>query len=86
MTSAFSLDSYGHYAANVSDTAYADGEADALWVGSLGDVQVIRPDNTQVAFLAVPAGTLLKVKSIRVEATGTTATGIVVLYHRKPRP
>lgn len=84
MTSSFSLDSYGHYAANVSDTAHADGEADAIYVGVAGDVQAIRPDNTQVQFKAMPVG-FHRIKTIRIEATGTTATDIVICYHRKPR-
>ena len=77
---------YAHYAANVSDTAHADGEADALWCPEAGIVQLIRPDGTQVA-VTVTAGTLLPFKHRRVEATGTTVadqTLLIACYLRKP--
>ena len=77
---------FGHYAANISDTAHADGEADALWCPEAGIVQLIRPDGTQVA-VTVIAGTLLPLKHTRIEATGTTVadqTLLIALYKRKP--
>lgn len=83
MTSVINKNLYGHAAAIVIDTPHADGEADAVYVGAAGNVQVILPDNSQVAFLAVPAGTILPVRSIRIEATGTTASDLVALYTRR---
>ncbi len=80
---AFNNPAYSHYAVNVSDTAHADGEAEALWCGGAGIVQVIRPDDTQIAFTVV-AGSLLPVRHKRIEATGTTATLLVALYTRLP--
>lgn len=84
MTSVVNTNLFAHFAANVADTAHADGEADALYVGGAGDVVVVRPDDTNITFSGVPAGTVLPVKNIRVEATGTTATGLIALYTRKP--
>jgi len=81
-----STETYSHYAANVSDTAHADGEADALWCPEAGIVQLIRPDGTQVP-VTVTAGTLLKFRHTRIEATGTTVadqTLLIACYTRKP--
>lgn len=78
---------FGHYAANVADTAHADGEADALWCPEAGIVQLIRPDGTQIA-VTVTAGTLLPLKHTRIESTGTTVadqTLLIACYTRKPR-
>lgn len=50
----------------------------ALWVGGAGNVRAIM-GGAEVNFLAVPAGTLLKIACTRVNSTGTTATNIVAL-------
>ena len=52
----------------------------ALWVGGLGNVAAVMQNGTVVTFLAVPAGTWLPLAARRVNATNTTATGIVALY------
>jgi len=85
MTSVVNTQVFAHYVLNVADTAHADGEADALWCGDAGIVQVVRADGTQIAFTVV-AGTLLPVKHTRIESTGTTATEalMVAMYTRKP--
>jgi hypothetical protein len=51
-------------------------------VGGAGNVAVSfqNTPRASVAFVAVPAGTLLPVQAVRVYATGTTATSIVALY------
>ncbi len=76
---------FSHYAAVVphDTTNYADGEADALWVGGAGNAVVIRPDGTAITFTGVAAGTLLPVRSIRVNSTLTTATNMTALYTRR---
>ena len=81
MTSVVNRNVFSHYELVVSDTAYAGGPADALYVGVGGVVRLIRPDNTEIS-MTVIAG-VLPLRSIRVEATGTTATGLVALYTRK---
>jgi hypothetical protein len=59
----------------------ADGKpepARALYIGVAGDVTLVDLQGTAVLFKAVPVG-LLRVGSVRVNATGTTATNIVGL-------
>jgi len=50
---------------------------EALFVGSAGTLKVTRPGGTTVTFGNVPAGTLLRIQTIVVWATGTSATNIV---------
>ena len=52
----------------------------ALYVGGTGDLAVVMADGTRLVFGAVPAGTLLPVRVVRVLATGTTATRVVGLW------
>lgn len=54
--------------------------ANALYVGSQGDVKVDMMEGTTVTFTAVPAGTVLNIRVNRVYSTDTTASGIVALY------
>lgn len=53
---------------------------DALYVGVAGDVAAVQQNGVAVLFTAVPAGGVLEVQVRRVNATGTTATGIAGLY------
>jgi hypothetical protein len=72
-------------AATISDDS-ADNfsrEADALYVGTGGgDVAVVLPGGTAVTFTAVPAGTILPVRAIRINSTNTTATDVLGLFTR----
>lgn len=52
----------------------------ALWVGGVGDVDVVTPDGVNAVISAVPAGTLLPIRAKRVNSTATTATLIVAIY------
>lgn len=52
----------------------------AIWVGGVGNVVVVWPDNSTSLFTAVAAGTLLQVRARRVNATSTTASLMVALY------
>ena len=52
----------------------------ALYVGGAGDLAVWMADGTLLAFGAVPAGTLLPIRVVRVLATGTSATRVVGLW------
>lgn len=65
-----------------SDTVnLAVGVTRALWVGGVGDIAILAEDDTVVVTLsAVPAGTLLPIRTRRVNSTNTTATLIVALY------
>lgn len=53
--------------------------ADALWVGGAGIVALVLIDGTVVNITCV-AGSLLPVRSIRVNATDTTATVMTALF------
>jgi hypothetical protein len=48
----------------------------ALYIGGVGDVQVVTANGTTVTFTAVPTGTILPIRCTKVLA-GSTATGIV---------
>lgn len=51
-----------------------------LYVGGAGDVVAVREDGGAVTFAAVPAGTVLPIRCVRVNETGTDATDIVRLW------
>lgn len=65
------------FAANASPKALP---ADAIWVGGAGIVVAVFEDGTTGAFTVV-AGTLLPLKTIRVNSTTTTATLMQALYY-----
>jgi hypothetical protein len=57
----------------------ANGVCDALWIGVAGDVAVIAENDTvAVTITNVPVG-VLNVRTKRVLAVGTTATGIIAM-------
>ena len=64
----------------VSVVAQAGKAAESLYVGTSGNVSVVGIQGTTVLFKNVPSGTVLSIKAITVNATGTTAADIVALY------
>ena len=57
------------------------GLTHALWVGGAGDVAAVMQNNqVPVVLAAVPAGSWLPLAAKRINATGTTASGLVALY------
>jgi hypothetical protein len=50
-----------------------------LYVGGAGHVALTGGDGADVTFSAVPGGTILPIRIIRVKAAGTTATSLVGL-------
>ena len=60
-----------------SDTVDAEQVTRAVYVGGSGDVAAVRKDGTAVVFHSVVAGTILAIRAMRVNSTGTTATDIV---------
>lgn len=51
-----------------------------LYVGGTGDVAAVLASGDVAIFKAVPAGTLLPIMVVRVNATNTTATNMLALY------
>lgn len=60
-------------------TNFTDGACHAIYVGGAGAVVAV-VNGAAVTFAAVPAGTVLRVRATRVNATSTTATNLVALY------
>jgi hypothetical protein len=67
------------FAVSPSDTVLFATVARKLWVGGAGNVSLVTKAGNTVVFTAVPAGSLLPVGTLRVNATGTTSTNIVGL-------
>jgi hypothetical protein len=63
-----------------SDSVDLEYWATSLWVGTGGDVSLVTPYGTTLLFGSVPSGTLLPFAAKRVNATDTTASGIVAGY------
>lgn len=64
-----------------SDTVnFSMGTCLGIYVGGAGDVVAVMPDGTTGKFSSVPAGTILPIKAIRVNATNTTATAMTVMF------
>lgn len=68
------------YAVTPNDsTDLTHGQCRALFVGTGGNVAVLNDDGDSVTF-AVGDGQVLPIRTTRVLATGTDASGIVALY------
>jgi len=63
-----------------NDSADLAGEAQALYVGVGGNINLTTIEGTTVVFVGVSAGVILPVRTKRVLATSTTATNIIALY------
>jgi hypothetical protein len=50
-----------------------------LYVGGAGDIKVTTSAGTAVVLKAVPVGTFVRLRCMRVWSTGTTATNVVGL-------
>lgn len=62
-----------------SDTVSFTETPRGIYVGGAGAVVALL-GGVAITFLAVPAGTILPIKPTRINATSTTATGLVALY------
>lgn len=71
---------YGFFAINKSDTENFANTVVGIYVGGDGDVVAVNQFGTAVTFVAVPAGTILPIRAIRVNSTNTSATDMVGLY------
>lgn len=73
----------GSYLAAVTPhdaTNFTEGACRALYVGGAGNIVVVPPTGSAVTLTAVPAGTILPIRAIRVNTTNTTATNIVAIF------
>lgn len=62
-----------------SNTAPLSRGCTGIWIGGTGNVSVTMWDGSTATFTAVPAGTLLPVSPMLLNAS-TTATGLVALF------
>lgn len=62
-----------------SDTTTYDPPLRSLYVGGVGDVNVVCPDGSTAIFSAVPVGTIIPVIVSKLMSTSTTATLVVGL-------
>ncbi len=60
-----------------SDTRELEPRPREIFVGVTGDVTIINSSGESVLFKAVPAGSYIKQRALKVMATGTTATDMV---------
>lgn len=67
-------------AVTTSDTVEQEPLAQAVYVGVGGNVKMTLADTGTVTFLAVPTGTVLRVRPRVIFAIGTTATNLIVLW------
>lgn len=68
------------YAVTPADgTDLPNGQCRQLYVGTGGTVAAVNKDGDTVSFTAGDGG-YLNIRTARVLATGTTATGIIALY------
>ena len=68
------------FAISKNDSTNFSYQVRAIYVGGAGDVVVVTPEGNAITFAGVPAGTILPVRAVRVNSTGTDATNMVGLY------
>ncbi len=54
--------------------------AEALFIGTSGDVSLTGTDGKTAIFKSVPSGTYLPIHAVTLNAAGTTAQNIVAVY------
>lgn len=70
----------GAVSATLSDTTNLQAPSVVYVGGTAGNVKVTTANGDEIVFGSVQAGSILPVQVARVWATGTTATGIIVIY------
>lgn len=56
------------------------GLCDSIYVGTGGTIAVVDSRGTVTSFTNVQTGSELPVRALRINSTGTTASGLVALY------
>lgn len=69
----------GGFVITPNDEATFPVRARAIYVGGEGNVTLTSANGADVTFIAVPTGSILPIETLRVRATGTTATNLVGL-------
>ena len=84
-------DNYGHYSNHIDapgvnawpiepdDETNMDLTTRGIYVGGAGDLSVVMKSEAVVTLKNVAAGTILPLRAIRVNSTGTSATDLVGL-------
>lgn len=72
----------GAFAVVPGDTSAADFAVKprAIYVGGAGNIRLLTLNGEDVLFTAVPVGTILPVRAVRVFSTNTTATLMIGIY------
>jgi len=70
----------GAEAVTPSDTVNLSRLSRGIYVGVTGNVAAVMADGTVVTFVAAPAGQILPIQAIRINATNTTASSMISLY------
>ena len=68
-----------------SDTVALEQTADAIYVGSAGDVAIQTSSGSNLIFSGAQAGSVLPIRANYVYATGTTASSLVAITYTKVR-
>ena len=68
------------FAITPSNTDDLPNVTTAIYVGGAGALAVILADGTELTLTAVPVGTWLWLRVMRVKATGTVASNLVGFY------
>ena len=79
MSSPASAPANNYVAVTPSDTVNLAPPARALYVGGAGNVVAINAEGDAITFTGVVAGSILPIRTTRVNSTSTTATNIVAL-------
>ena len=61
-------------------TNFARGVCNGIYVGGAGNITVVTEAGSVVTFMAPVVGQVIDIRSIRVNATSTTATSLLALY------
>jgi hypothetical protein len=71
-----------HAAITPSDsTNFTRGVCRGIWVGTGGDISIVDKHGNTAVWKNVPNGTLLPIRALRVNSTGTvTASDMLALY------
>jgi hypothetical protein len=70
---------YNAFSITASDSTNLPATTRAIYIGVSGNMSVVMADGGVVQFSNIPAGAMLPLRVIRVNATGTSAAGLIGL-------